>query len=120
MVRPLLASPFCHGFSLSVNHGLWGFVRVLMFPKLVLCSPPSAGHKKRYLVGPLLQDRFQQWTSGTYIPDLWRAVCEEGVKCDPSATRSGLSASSELAKSNVQCAFRWASEGHYMAMPYGP
>ena len=35
------------------------------------------------------------------------------MKCDPSATRSGLSASNELAKSNVRCAFRWASEGCY-------
>ena len=55
----------------------------------------------------------QQWASGTGIPDLWRAVCEEGVKCDPSVTRSGLSSSNELAKSNVQRAFRWASEGRY-------
>ena len=35
------------------------------------------------------------------------------MKCDPSATRSGLSASNELAKSNVRRAFRWASEGHH-------
>ena len=35
------------------------------------------------------------------------------MKCDPSATRSGLSASNELAKSNVRHAFRWASEGRY-------
>ena len=113
MVRPLLASTLCHEFSLSVNHGLWGFARVLIFPKLVLRSPPSAGHKKRYVVGPLLRDRLQQWTSDTGIPDLWHAVCEEGVKCDPSATRSGLSASNELAKSNVRRAFRWTSEGRY-------
>ena len=84
-----------------------------MFPKLVLRSPPRAGHKKRYLVGPLLRDQLQQWTSGTGIPDLWCAVCEEGVKCDPSATRSGLSASNELAKSNVRHTFKWASEGRY-------
>ena len=63
------------------------------------------------MVGPLLWDQLQQWTSGTRIPDLWHAACEEGVKCDPSATRSGLSASNELAKSNVRRAFRWASEG---------
>ena len=25
MVRPLLASVLCHEFSLSVNHGVWGF-----------------------------------------------------------------------------------------------
>ena len=84
-----------------------------MFPKLVLCSLPRDGHKKCYLVGSLLRDQLQQWTSGTDIPDLRRAVCEEGVKCDPSAIRSGLSASNELAKSNVQHAFRWASEGRY-------
>ena len=35
------------------------------------------------------------------------------MKCDPSATRSGLSASNELAKSNVWRAFRWASEGRH-------
>ena len=101
-----MASALCHEFSLSVNHGLWGFAQVLMFPKLVLRSPPRGGHKKRYLVGPLLWDRLQQWTSGTGIPDLWHAVCEEGVKCDPPVTRSGLSASNELAKSNALCAFR--------------
>ena len=56
MVRPLLVSALCHEFSLSVNHGLWGFARVLMFPKLVLRSPPCAGRKKRYLIGPLLWD----------------------------------------------------------------
>ena len=84
-----------------------------MFPKLVLCPPPHAGRKKRYLVGPLLRDQLQQWTSGTGIPDLWHAVCEQGVKCDTSAIRSGLSASNELAKSNVWRAFRWASEGRY-------
>ena len=55
MVRPLLASALCHEFSLSVNHGLWGFACVLMFPKLVLRFPPCAGHKKRYLVGPLFR-----------------------------------------------------------------
>ena len=77
MVRPLLASALCHEFSLSVNHGLWGFARELMFPKLVLRSPPHVGRKKRYLVGPSLQDRLQQWTSGTDVPDLWHAVCEE-------------------------------------------
>ena len=76
MVRPLLASALCHVFSLSVNHGLWGYAQVSMFPKLVLHSPPHAGHKKRYLVGPLLWDRLQRWTSGTGIPDLWCAVCE--------------------------------------------
>ena len=112
-MRPLFTSALCHEFSLSVNHGLWGFARVLIFPKLVLCSPPRAGHKKCYPVGPLLRDQLQQWTSGSGILNLWRAVCEEGVKCDPSATRSGLSASNELAKSNVRHAFRWASEGCY-------
>ena len=56
MVRPLLASALCHEFSLSVNHGLWCFARVLMFPKLVLRSQPHAGRKKRSLVGPLLRD----------------------------------------------------------------
>ena len=40
---------------------------MLMFPKLVLCSPPCAGRKKQYLVGPLLRDHLQQWTSGTGI-----------------------------------------------------
>ena len=35
------------------------------------------------------------------------------MKCDPSAIRSGLSASNELAKSNVRRAFRWVSEGRY-------
>ena len=40
MVRPLFTSALCHEFSLSVNHGLWGFAQVLMFPKLVLRSPP--------------------------------------------------------------------------------
>ena len=56
MVRPLLASALCHEFSLSVNHGLWGFAQVLMFPKLVLRSPPRADRKKHYLVSPLLRD----------------------------------------------------------------
>ena len=119
MVRPLLASALCHEFLLSVNHGLWGFARVLMFPKLVLRSPPRAGRKKCYLVGSLLRDRLKQWTSGTGIPDLWHAIYEEGVKCDPSAIRSGPSASNELAKCNVRRAFRWVSEAT-MAMPYRP
>ena len=44
--------------------------------------------------------------TGTGIPDLWCAVCAEG-------TKSGSSVSDDLAKSNVQHAFRWASEGHY-------
>ena len=35
------------------------------------------------------------------------------VKCDPSAIRNSLSASDELAKSNIRRAFRWASEGQY-------
>ena len=35
------------------------------------------------------------------------------MKCDPSAIRSGLSASNELAQSNVRHDFRWASEGCY-------
>ena len=84
-----------------------------MFPKLVLHSPPCAGHKKCYLVGPLLWDRLQQWTSDTGIPDLWRAVCVEGVKCDLSVVRSSSSASNDLAKSNVWRVFRWASEDYY-------
>ena len=67
MVRPFLASALCHKFSLSLNHGLWGIARVLMFPKLVLRSPPRAGRKKHYLVGPLLREHLQQWTSGTGI-----------------------------------------------------
>ena len=79
-----------------------------MFLKLVLRSPPCAGRKKHYLIGPLLWDRLQQWTSGTGIPDLWCVGCEEGVKCGPSAIRSGLSASNELAKSNVRHAVMWA------------
>ena len=99
MTRPLLASVLCREFSLSVHHGLWGFARVLMFPKLVLRSLPRAGRKKRHLVGPLLRDRLQQWSSGTGIPDLWCAVCAEGVKRGPST-------STDLAKSNVQRAFR--------------
>ena len=55
MVRPLLASALCQDFLLSVRHGLWGFARLLMFPKLILHSPPHAGHKKHHLVGALLQ-----------------------------------------------------------------
>ena len=79
MARSLLASALCHEFSLSVNHGLWGFALVLMFLNLVLCSPPCAGRKEHYLVGPLLRwDQLHKWTSGTGIPDLWRAICEEG------------------------------------------
>ena len=51
VARPLLASALCREFSLSVRHGLWGFARVLLFPKLVLRSPPRAGRKKHYLHG---------------------------------------------------------------------
>ena len=77
-----------------MRHGLWGFARVLIFPKLVLRSPPRAGRKKRHLVGAMLQDRLQQWITGTGIPDLWHAVCAERVS-------SGSSVSVDLVTSNV-------------------
>ena len=35
------------------------------------------------------------------------------MKYDPSAIRSSLPTSNELAKSNFRRAFRWASEGRY-------
>ena len=107
--RPLLASALCREFSLSVRHGLWGFVRLLLLPKLVLRSPPRAGRKKRYLVGALLQDRLKQWMSGTGISDLWCAACAEGA-----LFRSSTSSTTEnLASSNNRRAIRWASEGRY-------
>ena len=107
--RPLLPSALCREFSLSVRHGLWGFVRLLLFPKLVLRSPPRAGRKKRYLVGALLQDRLKQWMSGTGISDLWCAACAEGA-----LFRSSTSSTTEnLASSNTRRAIRWASEGRY-------
>ena len=107
--RPLLASALCQEFSLSVRHGLWGFVHLLLLPKLVLRSPPRAGRKKRYLVGALLQDRLKQWMSGTGISDLWCAACAEGA-----LFRSSTSSTTEyLASSNTRRAIRWASEGRY-------
>ena len=83
-----------------------GFVRVLLFPKLVLRSPPRAGRKKRYLVGALLQDRLKQWMSGTGISDLWCAACAEG-------TLPNSSAAGDLAASNIRRAIQWALEGRY-------
>ena len=107
--RPLLASALCREFSLSVRHGLWGFVRLLLLPKLVLRSPPRAGRKKRYLVGALLQDRLKQWMSGTGISDLWCEACAEGA-----LFRSSTSSTTEnLASSNNRRTIRWASEGRY-------
>ena len=106
VARPLLASALCREFSLSVHHGLWGFARVLLFPKLVLRSPPRAGRKKRYLVGAVLQDRLKQWMSGTGISDLWCAACAEG-------TLPNSSAAGDLAASNIRRAIQWASEGRY-------
>ena len=72
--------------SLSVQHGLWGFACVLLFPKLVLRSPPRAGRKKHHLVGAMLQDQLQQWMTGTGIPDLWYAVCAERASSGSSVS----------------------------------
>ena len=99
LTRPHLASCLCWGFSTVSRSGLWGFVQLLMFPKLVLRSPPCAGHKKRYLVDSLITERLDQWRSSTGIVHLWQDACA-------GETHFGDTAASEdvLAGYNV----RWA------------
>ena len=119
MVRPLLASALCHEFSISLNHGLWGFARVLIFSKLVLRSPPRVSRKKCYLVGTLLWDQLQQWTSGTGIPDLWRLVCGEGL----NVTLQPQEVACQLPMNWLNPMFGVPLGGLQrvaMAMPYGP
>ena len=50
-VRPLLASALCREFSLSVRHGLWGFVHLLLLPKLVRTSFPTPCWSQEALLG---------------------------------------------------------------------
>ena len=80
IAKLLLAFALSREFSFCVCHGLWGFVRLLMFPKLVLRSPSCSGHKKCLSIGALLQDRLNNWISGDGFPGLWQATCDEEVK----------------------------------------
>ena len=84
---------------------------MLLVPKLVLCSPPRAGKKKRYLVGSLLCDRLNKWKSGVGgILDLWQAA---GALQRGSSARSVATSAESLEKGNIRRALRWASDGRY-------
>lgn len=53
MAKPLLAFCLCHELSLVDRQGLWGFVHLLMFAKLVFRTPPHAGRNKCCLIARL-------------------------------------------------------------------
>ena len=109
-VRPLLASVLSKDLSFSMQHKLWKFIRLLLFPKLVLCSPPRVG-KKHYLIGSLLCDRLNKWKSGVDgILDLWQAA---GALQRGSSARSVTTSAESLEKGNIRRALRWVSDGCY-------
>ena len=46
-IHPLLAQVLSTKFGHTCYHGLWGFVRLFMLAKAVLCCPSRGGRKKR-------------------------------------------------------------------------
>ena len=68
VARPLLASALYLEFSLSVRHGLWGFARVLLVPRLVLRSLPRAGCRtpKQKAQASLSDSETKKWRDNTH------------------------------------------------------
>lgn len=62
--RPALAQIWAKEFRHACQKGLWGFARIHIFAKSVLCLPPRRKKKNRELVHTLLSRRLSQWRNG--------------------------------------------------------
>ena len=51
----------------AVNCDLWGFVRLSLFAKEILRTPPQGGRKKRHVVSAYLLSHLKQWQSGDLV-----------------------------------------------------
>ena len=105
-VRPLLAQVLANEFQHAYADGLWGFVRLFMFAKSVLRTPPRGGRRKRHVIKSLFLSRLQRWQQG-HLVDLWEETRRDVISlescCDSTSVR----------KSNIRRALRLAQEGRY-------
>ena len=69
-VRPLLSDVLSSELQQAINCNLWGFVRLSLFAKAVLRTPPRGGKKKRHVISACLLSRLKQWQSGDLV-SLW-------------------------------------------------
>ena len=103
-VRPLVAQVLTAELRHACRDGIWGFVRLSLFPKAVLRTPPRGGKKKRYVVGVLLSSRLRRWQQGDLVA-LWAEVHADAkpYSTDPFTT----------ALANSRRTLRIAQEGRF-------
>jgi len=104
-VRPLLAQVLSIELRKACT-SVWGFVRLTMFAKLVLCTPSaSCSRRRRFVISSVLLDRLHLWNQSDGICHLWASLQDDLRVCK----RKGEPCSS-FCKSR---ALFWAREGRY-------
>ena len=97
-VRPLLAETLATELRLACSGNVWGAVRVQLFAKAVLRTPPAKALKRHLVMASLIYNRLQHWyTDRAAVSTLWREAVSEIQQShhDISKAHSQTSSTSE-------------------------
>ena len=105
-VRPFLAMVLAKELRHTHSGNIWGAVRLQLFAKAVLRSPPRSGRRRRYVIKSLISDRLLCWQEDNGIIALWDEARSESHHWNRG--KEGVEA-----LNNARRALRWAREGRY-------